>query len=90
MDNEYIIINKTTILEKIDKLKILAPSDLGFTTHEIIFELNSLLEESLPLIPEIEKSWQHGYTRGYNLAYCNINNSECLTPDMDEYISYLS
>lgn len=94
--NEYVIVNKTAILKRIEELKeSLVISEAhndkiraGIETFEIK-QLEWCLSQSTPLIPEIEKSWEHGYTRGYNLACCEGVNSECLTPDKQDYISNL-
>lgn len=96
MESEYIIVNKTAIQKRIEELE----NDIQYykanfhnaALHEVAkvkLELEQILSQSTPLIPEIEKSWEHGYTRGYNLACCEGVNSECLTPDKQDYISNL-
>lgn len=86
--DEYIIINKTATQKRIEEL------EKQFKTPHIgninrVEELKQILSQSTPLIPEIEKAWEHGYTRGYNLACCESVNSECLTPNKQDYISNL-
>jgi wobble nucleotide-excising tRNase len=94
MESEYIIVNKTDIQKRIEELEYKIQND-GLFPQEIqhfkgqIKALNDILSQSTPLIPEIEKSWEHGYARGYNLACCEEVNSDCLTPNKQDYISNL-
>ena len=96
MKDEYIIINKTAIQKRIEELedmkddpdKLKDPRDWSFVCGQLDI-LNFLLSKSTPLIPEIEKAWEHGYTRGYNCAFCEINHSDCLTPNKQDYIENL-
>lgn len=64
MENEYVIINKTKLLKRIEELKKLQSS-----TDRIIYadkyyakevELKEILSQSIPLIPEIEKAYDAG------------------------------
>lgn len=94
--NEYIIVNKTQIQKRIDELEKYYNEKANINDDHWcsiiagqITGLKEILSQSTPLISEIEKSWEHGYTRGYNLAYCEGTNSECLTPDKQDYISNL-
>lgn len=94
MESEYIIVNKTTIQKRIEELEKLyqgsgKPSIQGTIYDKLITELKQILSQSTPLIPEIEKAWEHGYARGYNLACCEEVNSDCLTPNKQDYISNL-
>jgi hypothetical protein len=54
---EYVIINKTDIQNRIEKLK-------GYTTpyhiHEQIYELEQVLVKATQLMPEIEKAFDSG------------------------------
>lgn len=92
MDNkeEYIIISKTAIQKRIEKLRKYVggrkPTADEYTKMQVY---RDILSQSTPLIPEIEKAWEHGYTRGYNLACCESVNSDCLTPDKKDYIANL-
>jgi len=64
MNNEYIIINKTAIQKRIEELEKYLP-DTDFEEQRIlakIDELEEILYQSTPLIPEIEKAWLDGNT----------------------------
>ena len=65
MYNEYIIINKTAIQKRIEELE----KDIQYykanihyaamhETAKVKLELENLLSQSTPLIPEIEKAWE--------------------------------
>ena len=58
--DEYVIINKTKLLQKIEELteKMLIDDliDMG-ATHSIIIYLERVLSNSIELIPEIEKAF---------------------------------
>lgn len=69
MKDEYIIINKTAILKRIEELEQieqeLIKTSLKFAvTRGKIDELISLLRQSTPLIPEIEKAFREGSNYG--------------------------
>ena len=77
MNNEYIIINKTAIENRIAELEskiIPNPNfDSEIDSHNLLFmakqnELNKILSQSTPLIPEIEKAFDEGQTRSLNLT----------------------
>ena len=61
--DEYVIINKTKLLQKIEELteKMLIDDliDMG-ATHSIIIYLERVLSNSIELIPEIEKAFDAG------------------------------
>jgi hypothetical protein len=91
---EYIIISKTTIQKRIEELEskiIPNPNfDSEIDSHNLLFitkqnELNKILSQSTPLIPEIEKA----FDAGRKLS----DKSQLYTPDFywikEEYISQL-
>lgn len=89
MENEYVIINKTKLLKRIEELEKLESS-----TNRIIYadkyyakkaELKEILTQSSPLIPEIEKAFYAGctYTVGSHKDMIQIH------PDKQEYIDTL-
>lgn len=87
MDNEYIIVNKTAILETIEELK----ASLNFIPESYIskhlaqiYAFEQVLLKSTPLIPEIEKAFDAGGVFCFNV---NIENK--YDGDKNEYISKL-
>ena len=69
MNNEYIIVNKTAIQKRIEELEskiIPNPNfDSEIDSHNLLFiakqnELNKILSQSTPLLPEIKKSYDVG------------------------------
>lgn len=67
MKDEYIIINKTHILERIEELKTEFHISLIKNNHDSaiiintgLITLNHILFQSSPLIPEIEKAYDAG------------------------------
>lgn len=94
MKDEYIIINKTALQKRIEELESkIVPNpnfDSQIDSHNLLFiakqnELNNILSQSTPLIPEIEKAFDAGSR--YGVAFCKENE----TPDMEleTYISNL-
>lgn len=90
MENEYIIINKTKLLNRIEELEKLESS-----TDRIIYadkyytkkaELKEILSKSIPLIPEIEKAFDSGNKRGWS-GYPNTDN--WTMPTKEDYIDNL-
>lgn len=75
MENEYIIVNKTSILKRIKEL------DKGLETkEEDNFEidiLKTILSQSTSLIPEIEKAWDKCY-ENKEIGYC-INKQDYIS-----------
>jgi hypothetical protein len=76
MNNEYVIINKTELLKKIKELEeSLVVSEAnndsiraGIETFKIE-QLEWCLSQSTLLIPEIEKVFNAGYIRGYDVGH---------------------
>lgn len=64
MKDEYIIINKTAILKRIEELKPISEYNERVGEYdsegEIISELEYILSQSIPLIPEIQKALETG------------------------------
>ena len=79
MKNEYIIINKTAIQKRIEDLRQVCNKELGYASDKIYFELEHLLSQSTPLIPEIEKAFDVGFS----------TPDFCYKDDKQEYISNL-
>ena len=78
MNNEYIIVNKTALLERIAQLerqiKESAPEETGehdWHCEDKIEELNMVLYQSTPLIPEIENAIQFGALMDKRMCYIN-------------------
>lgn len=66
--DKYIIINKEDTTLKLNKLKKLINKNVGYADQDIYDELDDLLSSSVPLAPEIEKSWDEGQTRSKGLT----------------------
>ena len=64
MNNKYAIINIETIQKRIEEVKQACNKELGYASSNIYEGLDSLLEESTPLIPVIEKSIKQGIRFG--------------------------
>ena len=87
MNNEYIIVNKTTILETIEELK----ASLNFIPESYIskhlaqiYAFEQVLLRSIPLIPEIDKAFDASkITTGMNqrnqFAYKYKNSKDYVT-----------
>lgn len=86
MNNEYIILNKTAILKRIEELEILKkmhsskgsyPNLEEFTRYlteqKILKQI--LLSQSTPLIPQIEKAFDAGINSQYNIG-CYADGKE--------------
>ncbi len=96
MNNEYIIINRTTLQKRIEELErqrdeaALAENEyvVGNFTGQIyaLYELISSSSQSTPLIPEIEKAFDAGNKRGWS-GYPNTDN--WTQPMKQDYISNL-
>jgi len=85
MKDEYIIINKTAIQKRIEELEqieqeLIKNGHKFAVTRGKIDELISLLFQSTPLIPEIEKAYFEGECYG-------IGTDACITKE--DYISNL-
>ena len=88
-EEEYIIINKTQILKRIDELE----NDIQYykanfhnaALHEVAkvkLELEQILSQSTPLIPELEKVYDVGRS-SFNSA---LSYEEC----KEDYYDYIS
>lgn len=93
MPDEYIILNKTAIQKRIDKLKeslkISEVNDDSIRAGIESFEIKQLewcLSQSTPLIPEIEMAINKGYLFAKKSLY---NSDGTLDPKIKEYISSL-
>lgn len=61
--SKYIIINAEAIQKRIDELEIIEKQEsmnASLLVKEEIETLKRVLCQSTPLIPEIEKAWNHG------------------------------
>jgi len=63
MKDEYIIINKTAIQNRIEEL--LKNNYRAFSEHVELDILREILSQSTPLIPEIEKSINYGIRKSF-------------------------
>ena len=64
MNNEYIIVNKTKILEEIEELKAslnYIPESYVAKHLAQIYAYEQVLLRSTPLIPELQKTWNAAY-----------------------------
>lgn len=72
MNNEYIIINKTAIQKRIEELEKYS-SNTDFEEQRRlarIDELQEILSQATPLIPEIEKAYFEGECYGIGTDAC--------------------
>jgi hypothetical protein len=86
--NEYIIVNKTTILKRIDELEDMrryGSSDSNDYYQGQIKALGDFLSHSISLIPEIEKAFKNGFTEGTCFGATTIYKYE----NTEDYISNL-
>lgn len=95
-NEEYIIINKSKILERIEELKLQKVNlNLAYDSEidalgEINMEINTLnnvLSNSTPLIPEIEKAFDKGNYE--TLKHYDSNDKSGYLRDKENYISDL-
>ena len=91
MNNQYIIVNKTAILETIEELK----ASLNFIPESYIskhlaqiYAFEQILLKSTPLIPEIESAFDAGREWGYDTATNSDVDSKTFD-NLEEYISNL-
>lgn len=77
MNKEYVIIDKTAIQKRIEELK---PKNI-IQAHENSI-LKQILSQSTPLIPEIEKI----YDIGYSSFHTERSYEEC----KEDYYNYIS
>lgn len=90
MNNEYIIINKTALENRIEELESLSKKDKeGYNLYQIVIvELKQLLSQSTPLIPVIEQA----FDAGDNYRYWENNGSRSTPSDVldkEDHISNL-
>ena len=88
MTNEYIIINKTQILKRIEELEKIGSEQAWGA--KIAFK--EILSQSTPLQPELEKSFEAGENRQWDISYNEYNPDDTIeltSMDKREYISNL-
>lgn len=93
MKDEYIIINRTVLEKRIKELETIEAELISkrmsySSTRAKIDELISLLSQSIPLIPEIEKA----FDAGDRYRYWENNDSRNIPShiiDKEDYISNL-
>ncbi len=90
MDNEYIIVNKTTLEKKIEELekelKYLNGAD-AYVNLGAINALQQILSQSTPLILEIEKAFDTGKTAYITSKY--IHDTPSFEDQKKDHISNL-
>ena len=73
MKDEYVIISKTAIQKRIEELESKIIPNPNFNSeidsHNLLFmakqnELNKIISQSTPLIPEIEKAYTKAFSEG--------------------------
>ncbi len=72
MNNEYIIVNKTTIEKRIEELK----KDGKIMWWLERDTLQQIISQSTPLIPEIEKAFNVGVNSQFEVQEKNLTNKE--------------
>ena len=94
MNNEYIIVNKTALLERIAELErqikessIEETGEYDFQCEDKIEELNWVLSQSTSLIPQIEKAYNTGTNYGIYLQGGSYDPNDNI--DIEDYISKL-
>ena len=97
MNNEYIIINKTKVLSKIEEIhnerkKLntgnLPSQEARGQLQAVLNILGEVLSQSTPLIPEIEKAFDAGSDYGEDCANSSMGVGEDY-PNKQNYISNL-
>jgi len=91
MNNEYIIVNKTTLDKRLEELRFL--SKIGEETNPELVkaaeyrinEIELMSSQSIPLIPEIEKSFDEGFYLGVE----ETNDEHEMEDAKQDYISNL-
>lgn len=88
MNNEYIIINKTQLLKRIEELSFIGKSQ-GLTEHQFAEKsiIENIVSQSTPLIPEIEKAFDEGSSAHSNSQ--DWNHPTTFDQDKQDYISNL-
>lgn len=82
MKDEYIIINKSVLEKRIEELRQVCNKELGYASDKIYFELEHLLSQSTPLIPEIKKVYDSSWFKAHGV----MANKE---KEKQDYISNL-
>lgn len=91
MNNEYIIINKTTIQKRIEDWENKYGNEDVESSSKAFILMKEILSQSTPLIPEIEKAFDAGKDYGYDLGESNYIgcNRDTTIFDKQDYISNL-
>lgn len=95
MNNEYVIINKSVLEKRIEELEskiIPYPNFDKEIEYNLLFiakknELNQVLSQSTPLIPEIEKAHNAGRTYGVYIQGGSYDHND--NTDSEDYVSNL-
>lgn len=82
MKEEYIVINKTNLLKRIEELEKVKPDDekQDFYIKSKIYTLEQVLIDSIPLIPIIEESFDAGE---------NLGRINCIGSSKEDHINQL-
>lgn len=100
MNNEYVIINKTAIQKRIKEFQIKSMEIYyreGIDEYDFAKdELDEILSQSTPLIPVVERVFNAGYIRGYDVGHWDAKShplaltiAKHIHKDRQEYISNL-
>jgi hypothetical protein len=96
MNNEYVIINKTELLKRIEELEefeqeLIKSGHKSAVTRGKIDELISLLYQSTPLIPEIEKAFDAGRTvKNYKGERKEVYSDDMTSAKYEESKDYIA
>jgi hypothetical protein len=72
INNEYVIINKTELLKRIEELEKIDEKEIW--EHMEFDTLKHILSQSTPLIPEIEKAIEYGLLEGSGALLSEIQD----------------
>ena len=91
MNDEYIIVNKTTIEKRIEELEnVIEEKKIGVENERWLkHELKQILSQSTPLIPEIKKAWKDGRDGTKVVGNFPFIGTQYINKTSQDYISKL-